>query len=369
MSDNVVVICMGQPGSGRDEYLQELKKEKDFFYYHLFDYIVKEAEKEGYVLNKFNVLDFYESKPKKLETFRANALKRITEEIQKKKGIHVISTPYHFEWKGKAYKGLRIEEVKVLNPELFLVIIDDLIRVKARLSEDPQWKEHNFTLVEIAQWRREEVIGVYNLARIFIPYKNFYLVAKDHGIELLKDLIFNRQKKTIYLSHPITGEGEDFFKGVRNFATSLQQYYTIFDPYMIKDWDIVEAWRRVQNKARKEKSQVPKKINISIEYSDGLKKYEIETWDIEAAINTIRAQVIDLDYKTLASCYCTIAYHPREQISAGVMCEMVEAKSLAKFVYVYYPFEPSPFFEWYSTKIFLDEKKMIDYMKAYCGQK
>ena len=81
MSENVVVICMGQPGSGRDEYLQELRKEKDFFYYHLFDYIVKEAEKEGYVLNKFNVLDFYESKPNKLETFRTNALKRITEEI------------------------------------------------------------------------------------------------------------------------------------------------------------------------------------------------------------------------------------------------------------------------------------------------
>jgi len=51
-----------------------------------------------------------------------------------------------------------------------------------------------------------------------------------------------------------------------------------------------------------------------------------------------------------------------EQLSAGVMCEMVYSMSLAKFVYTYYPFEPSPFFEWYTTKNFSDEKKMVKYL-------
>jgi hypothetical protein len=57
-----------------------------------------------------------------------------------------------------------------------------------------------------------------------------------------------------------------------------------------------------------------------------------------------------------------VVCHPRQSISAGVMCEMVYAKSLAKLVYVYYPYEPSPFFEWYSTRIFKDEGELRDFL-------
>ena len=363
-----VVICTGQPGAGRDEYLQELRSQQDFHYYHLFDYIVEEAEKQGFTLNKLNVLDFYDSKPGRLEAFRASALKRIIEEIREKDGVHIISTPYHFEWKGKSYEGLRQDEVEALNPDMFLVIIDDLIRVRERLKKDPQWREYNFTLVELAQWRRAEIMGVYNLSRAFTPHKEFYLVAKEHGSTLLRDLIFNRHKKKIYLSHPITGEDESFFKKVRKFAESLQPYYTVFDPYMIKDWDMVETWRRMRNEALMKDKVLPEKIDVIIEYAEGLRKYELESWDIETAIKNIRAQIIDTDYKIIESCHYVVVYHPREQLSAGVMSEMIQAKGMAKFVYVFYPFEPSPFFEWYSTKIFSKEDEIIKFLKEIAGK-
>jgi len=60
---------------------------------------------------------------------------------------------------------LKKKEVEALDPDLFLVIIDDIVRVRERLKNDPQWKEHKFTLVELAQWRREEIKGIYNLSR------------------------------------------------------------------------------------------------------------------------------------------------------------------------------------------------------------
>jgi len=364
----IVVICTGQPGAGRDEYLQGLKEKHDFSYYHLFEYIVKEAEKQGYTLSKLNVLDFYDSKPGRLEEFRAEAVRNIIAEIGEKDGIHVISTPFHFEWKGKSYTGLEENEVKSLNPDVFIVVIDDLVRVRERLKRDPQWMEHNFTLIELSQWRREEIMGVYNLSRMFIPHKEYYIVAKEHGLDLLQDLIFNRHKKKVYLSHPITGEGTEFFKKVRRFAKTLQPYYTIFDPYMIKDWELVETWRTVRNKARSEGKKIPEKIDVTIEYSDGPKTYKVDSWDIEAAINNLRAQIIDMDYKIIESAHYVVAYHPREQISAGVLCEMVQAKGLAKFIYVFYPFEPSPFFEWYATKLFHDEKAMIEFLKQTAGK-
>jgi adenylate kinase len=315
-----VVICAGQPGSGRDEYLQELRDKRDSFYYHLFEYLVEEAEKQGYTLNKLNVLDFYDSKPTQLESFRTAALERIIKEIGNKDGVHIISTPYHFEWKGKSYIGLEEREVKALNPDLFLVIIDDLARVRERLKEDPQWKEHSFTLIELSQWRREEITGIYNLSRGFTPHKEFYIVAKEHGVDLLEDLIFNRQKKKVYLSHPITGEGLDFFKKVRRFAVALQSHYTVFDPSMIKDWVLVETWRTVHNEAMMKGKGLPEKISVSIRYSDRTRKYEVDSWDIEAAINNLRAQVIDIDYKIIESGSYVVAYHPREQLSAGVLC-------------------------------------------------
>jgi len=358
-----VIICAGQPGSGRDEYLDELRNKCDFYYYHLFEYLVEEAEKQGYALNKLNVLDFYDSKPMQLENFRAAALERIIKEIGNKDGVHVISTPYHFEWKGKSYNGLEDREVKTLNPDLFLVVVDDLVRVRERLKDDPQWREHSFTLIELSQWRREEITGIYNLSRGFTPHREFYIAAKEHGVELLEDLIFNRHKKKVYLSHPITGEGVGFFNNVKQFMASLQPYYTVFDPSMIKDWELVETWRTVRNKATAEGKDLPEKIVVTIRYSDKTRRYEVDSWDVEAAINSLRAQVIDIDYKIIESSSCVVAYHPREQLSAGVLCEMVQAKGLAKFVYVFYPFEPSPFFEWYATKMFPKEDEMTSFLK------
>lgn len=171
------------------------------------------------------------------------------------------------------------------------------------------------------------------------------------------------KRRRFYLSHPITGESDDFLREVDRFGNLLRPYYTVFNPSMIKDWAIVEAWRQVRNETRGKK-EMPRRIKVRIEYSEGIREYEIDSWDIEAAIKNIRAQIIDIDYGTIESCYGVVAYHPREQISTGVICEMVEAKSMAKFVYAYYPFEPSPFFEWYSTKIFVEEGQLVDFLKS-----
>ena len=198
---------------------------------------------------------------------------------------------------------------------------------------------------------------------MFTPMREVQLVAYENGPEFLKDVIWSRGREKVYLSHPITGEGPDFFKNIFRFGQSLSEYYVVFDPYMIKDWEMVETWRNVRNKAMREGRDTPEKIRVSIEYSDGTKEYELDSWDIEAAIKNLRAQIIDIDYKIIESSYCIVAYHPREQLSAGVMCEMIHAKRLAKFVYAFYPYEPSPFFEWYATKIFSNEKKMVKFLR------
>jgi len=358
--NNTVVVCTGAPGNGRDEMLMEMKERTSFNYHHLFDYIVEEARLDGLTLTKLNILDFYDSQPEKMENYRRAAIHRITKEIDGKDGVHIVSTPLHFEWKGNRFRGLRSEEVESLDPDLFVIVIDDIVRVRERLSQDQQWREHKFTLGEIANWRREEVSGVYELAKAFTPTKEIQLVAYGNGEEFLKEIIFNRRKMKDYLSHPITGEGEDFFKKVQRFASTISDHYIVFDPYTIKDWSIVEAWRTMLNEAYEKGLERPSQFILNIEYADGPRRYELDSAEVESAIKNIRFQIIDTDYKIIENSSAVVVYHPRESISAGVMCEMVYAKGLAKMVYAYYPYEPSPFFEWYSTRIFQNEKELRD---------
>ncbi len=362
MSTRRVIICTGPPGNGRDEMLLNMRERASFHYYHLFEYIVEQAKFEGTNLSKLNILDFYDSQPEKMDSLREAAIARIETEITERGGVNIISTPQHFEWKGNRYKGLDREDVERLDPNLFVVIFDDIIRVRERLAQDPQWMEHKYTLGEIANWRREEMAGVYEIARSFSPWKEVQIVAYENGPDFLRDLIYNPKKEKFYLSHPITGEGENAFKTFNRFAAALKDYYIVFDPSKIKDWEIVESWRDALNTAIDLGEPRPERIPVHIQYRDGPREVVLDAIEVEAAIKNLRFQIIDSDYKIIENSNLVIVYHPRQSISAGVMCEMVYAKSLAKLVYVYYPYEPSPFFEWYSTRIFKDEGELRDFL-------
>jgi adenylate kinase len=357
-----VIIFNGPPGNGRDDIIREVKKIANFGYHHLFEYIVEEAKLDNTNLTKINILDFYDSQPDKMEQYRLRAIQRIIDEINKNRGVHVISTPVHFEWKGNRFQGLTEEDVQILNPDIFIIIVDDIVRVRDRLLKDVQWQDHKYTLGEIANWRREEVNNVYRLAESFIPKRNTQLVAYENGPELVRDLIYKPSKETVYLSHPITGEGVDFFKNITRFLESLSEYYVLYDPYLIKDWDIVEQWREAVNETIDADQQMPDTFTFRMEYKEGLMEAEFDIKEVETAIKNLRFQIIDSDYKIIENSNLVVVYHPRKSISAGVMCEMVYAKSLAKLVYAYYPYEPSPFFEWYATRIFTDAAQMRDFL-------
>ena len=357
-----VIIFNGPPGNGRDDIIRDFKKIASFGYHHIFEYIVEEARLDNTNLTKINILDFYDSQPEKMEQYRLKAIQKINHEINKTGGVHIVSSPVHFEWKGNRYHGLIEDDVQLINPDMFIIIFDDIVRVRERLSNDPQWQDHKFTLGEIANWRREEVNGVYRLADSFIPKRKIQLVAYENGPEVVRDLVYKPNKETVYLSHPITGEGPEFFKKITKFLDSLKEYYVIFDPYLIKDWDIVEQWRDAVNATIDADEEMPDTFTFRMTYRDGPMQSEFDVREVETAIKNLRFQIIDSDYKIIENSDLVVVYHPRKSISAGVMCEMVYAKSLAKLVYAYYPYEPSPFFEWYATRIFTDADEMRDFL-------
>ena len=75
-SESRVIICVGSPGNGRDDILNEMRELTNFNYYHLFEYIVEEARLDDTNLTKLNILDFYDSSPEKMENYHKSAIRK-----------------------------------------------------------------------------------------------------------------------------------------------------------------------------------------------------------------------------------------------------------------------------------------------------
>ena len=362
---NLKVLCTGIPGSRRDLYIKQMmkiaySKGKEITYYHLFDYIVQKAKDKGFKIHKLNILGMFSTRPDRIRTFRRIAIDGIIEKMSNKQGVHIISTPYHFEWKGASLEGLSESEIKKLNPDIFIVVIDDVARVKERLKQDDQWREHKFTLGEIAKWRREEIKGIWDFAHSFRPPKEVFILAIEHDPRVFYDLIFEREKKKVYLSYPITGVAPEIVRKEREFKQTIGDYYVVFDPLTIHDWAIVAKWKTMKDSPQ----GLPSFFKCKIDYESGPIEYECNSKEVEFAIKDIRRQIVDRDYKLIDSSEYVIVYHPRKSVSAGVVCEMVHAKGGGKMVYAMYPFEPSPFFEYYTNRIFENEIELIKFLQG-----
>jgi adenylate kinase len=360
------VLCAGPPGSDRDNYIQILcklagPKKTPVSHHHLFDFIVEEAKLNGYSLNKVNILDFFLNNPDKLLAFRMEAVKKMGEEMKSKHvTAHIVSTPYFFEWKGESLTGLCHDEIKILDPDIFIIVIDDVVRVRERLSQDPQWKGHTFNLSEIAKWRREEIKGIYNFAHDFVPPRKCYILAREHPVDVFYDLILNQEKKRVYISYPITGVDPEKVAEARDIAKELSGFFTIFDPLTIHDWAIVDCWKHTVDEGTSKSGN----FDCEVEYATGKKTFSCDASEVEYAIKDIRRQIVDRDYKLIDSSDYVFVYHPRKSISAGVMCEMMHAKIEGKMVYAMYPFEPSPFFDYYANRIFGSKKGFLDFVQS-----
>jgi len=359
-----LVLCTASPGSGRDEYLDSVLtmatgKCVQLERLRVFDYIQQVGKAEGFEITKQRVLDLYLHNRDKMNEFRDAALQQIARKTEQSKSPCIVSTPSVFEWKGASMFGFEKQHVELLKPESIAIIVDDLIRIKERLLKDPQWKDKDFTLQMIAKWRRSGIDHVWELAHDFKPPIPVYIIAVEHDPDVLYDLLFS-QKKKVYLSFPITGKGTAGLSKVFKFANRISNHLIVFNPLTIYDWNLVREWKSIVDKADINGKGIPKKLKCTIPYNrSGPRVWSCSSEEIRSIVIDARHQIVDRDYKMIDSSDCVVVHHKRKDISAGVMCEMVHANRANKEVYAYYPFEPSPWFEYYATQTDRDEEHFL----------
>ncbi|MEQ9715573.1 MAG: hypothetical protein ACTSSP_05385 [Candidatus Asgardarchaeia archaeon] len=340
----------------------------------------KVASKRGYIIDRKTVLEFAIRNKELISEFQRAAFELIVKKIiQSDKKTHIVSTPSLFRWNGEQVEGFDDDIIKMLNPKKILIIIDNVLNVRQRIINDPDWfprfdrDENKVRITKLAEWREEAIRYIENiitkLSKNIESFSLEYILqfSRNHPSETFIDILFNdSRKKRVYLSYPMTGfeSKKDVFKRTRNFARALSRYFIVLDPGTIDDWRIVNEYD----------NQIEKNSNaqvIKIDFHDpkqGENQIVLNRDDIENATNILRKQIVKRDFNMVFNSHAIVVYHHSPNVSAGVMSEIAYAYRWGKPIYIYYPFSkrPSPFIEYFAQNnpshisLFKDEKELLN---------
>jgi adenylate kinase len=371
-----VILLTGPPLNGRDEYITEALKLADgesYAYYHVFDYIREVGKELGVKITRKNVLDFAISHQDLMNEIRDEAFNRIRKEIDESdKNFHLVSTPSLFRWGSGSVIGFTTSNLKLLRPNRVIIVLDDVLSVRRRIINDPEWFERfgenpeNIKLTTLVMWREDAINHVktliHELKKEGIEVRYILQFGIRHPYHVFLDLIFHEaEKPLVYLSYPMTGHEEEYYHRVRDFYNKLSGHFTVLDPGALDDWWVVAEYDAQVNRD-------PSITRIKIKHLlDGEQVEELDREDIEQATDILRRQLVERDFNLVDVSKAIAVYHYAEGVSAGVISEMAEAYRTLAAIYLYYPFKrrPSPFMEFYGMQnpsrrtMFKDEDEMI----------
>lgn len=371
-----VILLTGPPLNGRDEYLSEALEKangESYTYYHVFEYLKEAGKERGVKITRKNVLDFAINHQDLMNEIRDEAFERIRREIDESdKRFHLVSTPSLFRWGSGSVIGFTLSNLKLLKPDRVIIVLDDVLSVRRRIINDPEWFERfgndpdNIKLTTLVMWREDAINHVktlvHELKKEGINVRHVLQFGIRHPPEVFLDLLFReKEKPLVYLSYPMTGHEEEYYHRVRGFYDKLSEHFTVLDPGALDDWWVVAEY---DNQVAKNPNI--KKIKIK-HLLDGNEVDELEREDIEQATEILRRQLVERDFNLVDVSKAIAVYHYAEGVSAGVVSEMAEAYRTLAAIYLYYPFKrrPSPFMEFYGMQnpsrrtMFKDEDEMI----------
>ncbi len=327
------VLMSGISCSSSKEIAKKIAKlDKTIASYDIGDTIFEIAKELNIKLSNEKVLDM---DPRILKLLRELSFQRILMRSSKQKNT-ILSLHLTFRWHRRLMAGFSFTELDQFTPDIYININDELKSIIDCMKKDKWARE--LSLETVNTWIDEEEFTTKLLADLH--KKPFYLVPKNMDLNQILELI-NTNKKKAYLSYPITlleKTQPEKIEKIRKFGDQLKKELIIFDPLYISDLLDIEN-------LKKKKGTLP-----------------IETVTEEAEKMT-KERVVARDFQFIDQSDYVIVYYPTKLLSAGVMSEIVHAYAHNKEVYAIYPFEVSPFLEYYCTKIFKSIEEFSDFLK------
>lgn len=338
-------IATGISGSGRIEFLEEIKKygeeqNKNIIVHDVGRLIKRECERLNIDIKDDKILDVDINL---LRALRASAIKDVRLEIEKNKeaDLHLIGIHATFRWKGRLIPGISYVDILEIKPDGFINIVNDIKEIIETNNENPKWSKQDLPDTnETQDWMIEEEFVTQVLSEV--TQKPIYIVSRKHHIYNIYDLFFTDKKK-VYLSYPITAVQEDNPEMLEKIQTEylekLEDMFVVFNPLSIKDMEL---------------------IGDGIEEEDIPKTLQELTLDAEEKIKT---RTIERDYNFIDQSDYVVVFYLTDKLSPGVLGEIYYAHRTQKSVFIVYKHKISPFLEDATTHITDDIDDLFNYLE------
>ncbi|MEZ0345131.1 MAG: hypothetical protein ABWK01_01080 [Infirmifilum sp.] len=361
--EDIVSFVTGISGSGRLVKLQEVQSlNSSLAIIDVGSKMYRKSADLGIQIPDGKILDM---DPLALDYLRAATFEdvlREIEEIRRRGGVAAVSTHVSFRWKKHLLSAFNFHYVNSLNPDVYINILDNAHNIYVNLQHERAWAGR-LSLKEILIWRDEEAF----ITRMLAEYqkKPFYLFPRREDPAMLERLLFKverarkRGEKPLpkaYLSYPIThvkGNPE-----VMNAKDETKQKLkdagiVVFDPISIEDSILIDMVHEARSAGKD-------KVEVDVDGKHG----EIQVNEIMDAVGDIKDQIVVRDYQLINQSDMIIVFYPTKMLSPGVLSEIKYGYTHNKEVYAIFPFEESsPFFEYYTTRLFKDIDSLLEYLR------
>lgn len=296
---------------------------------------------------------------------RLHSLRRsVFKDIIARAGEHkhlIVNTHATFRWRHGLFPAFDFYQMRLLNADVFISLIDSVSPVHCRLS-----MEHpiQHTLKDLIVWREEEALATQMMQQGTNPQASYYILARgiqETTVETFYRLAFEPKRKKAYLSFPMTHvEGmKDVLATIEAFRDSMKTLLTCFDPADLEEFYLPYYAQQAQ-KAGKDT------IDVEV-LGEKIKLDADEVRQIEPDINS---QIYARDFALIDQADMIISFIPElddgmPALSSGVERELQHAHEAAKQVYVIWmpKKEPSVFVTQTANKIFRSPAEALKYFE------
>lgn len=305
----------------------------------------------------------------RLETLRRAVFRDVIAESKGKTNV-VVNTHATFRWRHGLFSAFDFDQVRALEPDLFVCIVDNIEVVHNRLHSE---HEIDATLKDCMVWREEEILATELMARA--TGKKFFIVSRGRqadNVRSLFRLLCRADMKKVYPSFPMSHvvDMPDVLAEIDSFRAKLAEHFIAFDPGDVDEKLLLD---RAIAAAKDGKDF----IEVAPHSYGGRKgapgaPSRVAVRAVLDIAGDVDGQIYMRDFKLVDQSDMIVSYIPElpggvPGLSSGVERELHHAFEHTKEVYVVWKPKksPSPFITETATKIF----KSVDEAMAHFESK
>ena len=296
----------------------------------------------------------------RLHSLRRSVIKDIITKSKEHKHV-IVNTHATFRWRHGLFPAFDFYQMRQLNPDLFVCMIDGVEPLHLRLSREHQI---HHTLKDLIVWREEEVLATQMMQQGTNENAPFHILARgfDEGtIETFYQLAFEPERKKAYLSFPMTHVAgmPEMLATIEKFRNAMKTTLTCFDP-----GDLEEAYLPYYAQQAEDAGLDTVKVEV---LGETVHLNAAEVKQIEQDINS---QIYARDFALIDQADMIVSFIPElddgmPALSSGVERELQHAHEAAKEVFVIWmpKKEPSVFITQTANKIFRSPEEALNYFQ------